>query len=202
MIKHIICDVGGVILKADFDGAMDRMSKHSKFSKEEICEKMINSSLYDLFAEGKINKTEFYYQFSSHLKCFFRFEEFVEIWNSTIIDVNKPFFQFLKKLPHEYTFSILSDTDELHWPEIKKICHEPLKLFNNFFLSYEMNSKKPDPAIFFEVMLKLKALPKECLFIDDRKINIETAKWLKMNAALYDMKKHNECVEEIKSILK
>ncbi len=59
-------------------------------------------------------------------------------------------------------------------------------MFGRIFKSYETKLAKPDPR-FYEYMLKeIGMKPKECVFIDDRKDNIRTAKELGMRAILHE----------------
>lgn len=48
--------------------------------------------------------------------------------------------------------------------------------FNELFLSYEMHKSKPDLEIYQDMIEKLAILPKDILFFDDNKNNIESAK--------------------------
>jgi HAD superfamily hydrolase (TIGR01509 family) len=44
------------------------------------------------------------------------------------------------------------------------------------FLSYQMGCRKPDEAIYLQMLEQLGAEGKQCIFIDDRPENIETAR--------------------------
>ena len=48
--------------------------------------------------------------------------------------------------------------------------------FNEFYLSHEIEIRKPDREIFEYVLKKNYLIPNECLFIDDTKENTDTAK--------------------------
>ncbi|WP_313791546.1 HAD-IA family hydrolase [Lacinutrix neustonica] len=76
---------------------------------------------------------------------------------------------------------LLSNTNELHINCIKKhiTFYDDFKnCFDRFYLSHEINLRKPNATI-FEYVLKQNALkPEECLFIDDTKENILAAQQL------------------------
>lgn len=211
MIKHIISDVGGVILEINFDNFLNEVSKLSKYSKEEINSKIINPpfySFYSLFCRGFITKYEFYYEITKTCEAVMSYKEFEEMWFKIHVKVNEKFHEFLKTLSNlptqagnKYVFSILSDTDEIHWPLAEKLCADAFKIFDNYFLSHQMHLKKPAFETFFYMFDKLNASSAECLFIDDCKENIRAAKLLGTNTVLYNKENHEKCVEEIKSIL-
>lgn len=211
MIKHIISDVGGVILEINFDNFLNEISKRSKYSKEEIDRKINNPpfySFYSLFCRGVITKYEFYYEITKTCETLMLYKEFEKMWLEIHVKVNEKFHEFLKTLANplaeaenKYVFSILSDTDEIHWPLAEKICADAFKIFDNYFLSHQMHLKKPAFETFFYVFDKLNASSAECLFIDDRKENIRAAKLLGTNTVLYNKENHEECVRKIKFIL-
>ena len=52
------------------------------------------------------------------------------------------------------------------------------ELFDTRVYSYEIGVSKPDPVSFERVLDALKAIPEECLFVDDSEINIAAAREL------------------------
>lgn len=57
--------------------------------------------------------------------------------------------------------------------------------FDPVILSCDINTKKPSPDSFSILLNRLKAQPKDCLFIDDRLENITTAQALGMRGILF-----------------
>jgi putative hydrolase of the HAD superfamily len=50
-----------------------------------------------------------------------------------------------------------------------------LNNFDSFILSFEIGERKPHPKIFQKAIEKARALPSECLYIDDMKEFIKVA---------------------------
>jgi epoxide hydrolase-like predicted phosphatase len=59
--------------------------------------------------------------------------------------------------------------------------HFDIRFFNKAFFSNELGFMKPDKKIYNYVLKQIKFKPNECLFIDDKIDNIESAKSLGIN---------------------
>ena len=68
--------------------------------------------------------------------------------------------------------------------------------FDRCFLSYEMSLLKPDPAYFRHMLDSLQVDAGDCLFIDDRPENVQSAKAMVINAFVF------ESVDKLKSDFK
>ncbi|MHA1805350.1 MAG: HAD family hydrolase [Promethearchaeota archaeon] len=75
-----------------------------------------------------------------------------------------------------YTVSLLSNTYDIHAKsnELKGF----FKLFDYVFLSHELGMRKPEIEKFKYVLKKLNANPEECIFIDDKLVNLVPARKL------------------------
>ncbi len=60
-----------------------------------------------------------------------------------------------------------------------------LPRFDVLVWSYQLNTAKPDPAIYLHTLRELDVDPAEALFLDDRFVNIEAAQTLGMRAILF-----------------
>ncbi|MHA1689699.1 MAG: HAD-IA family hydrolase [Promethearchaeota archaeon] len=52
------------------------------------------------------------------------------------------------------------------------------ELFDHVFLSYELSMRKPEIEKYKYVLKKLNAKPEECIFIDDKLVNLVPARKL------------------------
>lgn len=88
--------------------------------------------------------------------------------------------KFLKRLKaqNKYQLILLSNTNELHidWVKAQIPFYEAFKeCFDAFYLSHEINLRKPNTDIFNFVLNTHQLKPENCVFIDDNAENIETA---------------------------
>ncbi|MGI5826688.1 MAG: HAD family hydrolase [Patescibacteria group bacterium] len=102
-----------------------------------------------------------------------------------IFELNIELFNIAQDLKKNFKVGILSNIDQY-------LAQIPvhLELYNSFdpklvVLSYKVKLRKPDPEIYRLFLKKAKSLPEECLFVDDKKDNIETARKLGMKAILF-----------------
>ncbi|HSI68702.1 MAG TPA: HAD family phosphatase, partial [Gillisia sp.] len=131
------------------------------------------------YEKGLITSDEFitnYINEYSHLDH----EKVTNSWNAILKDFPLYRFQFIKKLSEEkeYKLILLSNTNEIHIDYIKEnvpFFDDFKNCFDAFYLSHEINFRKPDAEIYKFVLQKHDLKPEECLFIDDTKENTDAA---------------------------
>ncbi|MBT8270030.1 MAG: HAD-IA family hydrolase, partial [Bacteroidia bacterium] len=109
--------------------------------------------------------------------------ELVETWNCIIKDFPKYRLDFLRELRQatDLSFMLLSNTNELHIQYVKDTVpfyNEFKNHFNQFYLSHEIQRRKPESEIYNWVLEQNNLKATECLFIDDTTENTEAAKSL------------------------
>ena len=85
-------------------------------------------------------------------------------------------FDIAKRLEGQFKLCILSDQMQFKTDHIRQ--NNDLSLFDYIFFSSEIGVKKPSEKLFQMVLDKIKELPQNCLFIDDKIKNIEAAERL------------------------
>lgn len=174
MIKTIIFDFGDVFVNLDKPATLRELQKYEiEALSEEIQQKNLE------YEKGLMKSKEFVMAYQEQYEQLKK-EEFIDSWNAILIDFPEYRFQFLKKLSKEknYTLILLSNTNEIHIDWIKEnvpFFEEFQSLFEAFYLSHEINFRKPDTEIYEFVLKEHNLKPQECLFIDDTKENTEAA---------------------------
>ena len=74
-----------------------------------------------------------------------------------------------------------------------------LPLTDGGVFSYEVHLLKPDRAIYEEICKKYSLIPSECIFIDDRKENVEAARTFGMQAIHF--KSYEDTDKELQEML-
>jgi len=175
MIKTIIFDFGDVFINLDKPATMREMNK---YEIEELSESLLD--INQRYEKGLISSTEFVKSYQTEHSQL-QENQFKNSWNAILIDFPEYRYQFLKKLAAEknYKLILLSNTNEIHidWVKENVPFFEDFKAcFDAFYLSHEINFRKPDAEIYEYVLEQHDLKPKECLFIDDTTENTETAK--------------------------
>jgi putative hydrolase of the HAD superfamily len=107
-------------------------------------------------------------------------------------------FMYSQSLPHPEVISIVADLAREARYFLATLNNEPLELnqyriekfglrqyFGAFFSSSFLGVAKPDPAIYRRALLITQRSPGECLFIDDRTDNLESASQLGIRTLHY-----------------
>ncbi|NJW55766.1 HAD family hydrolase, partial [Salinimicrobium oceani] len=93
-------------------------------------------------------------------------EVFTGSWNAILLDFPKHRLEFLKRLKKEgkYTLILLSNTNHIHIDWVKEnveFFEEFRNCFDAFYLSQEINLRKPDAEIYEYVLAKHNLNPEE-----------------------------------------
>lgn len=175
MIKTLIFDFGNVFINLDKDGA--RLNALNLFKIDEFTEWMIETN--ETYEKGQIPTYEF---ISYYMEKFPKISEYgiLDSWNYIIEDFPESRLKFLKKLAAEghYKLILLSNTNHLHieWIKYKlRFYSEFYECFDRFYLSHEIQMRKPDLETFKFVLDNDDLIAEECLFIDDTRENTEAA---------------------------
>lgn len=181
MIKTIIFDFGDVFINLDKEGALKLALE--KFEIDSLDEEL--QSINALYEQGLISTDEFLDFYADSFPRLNK-EELKSIWNYIIKDFPEHRLQFIKQLAKDnnHQLILLSNTNELHIDYIKKNVsfYEDFKdCFDQFYLSHEINLRKPNADIFNFVLTENKLNAEECLFIDDTLENTQTAQQLGIN---------------------
>ncbi len=176
MIRHIIFDLGNVLVEIHPEEVMTTFAHRCRQPVKKI-QQFYLSALHLDFMTGSIPPTKFYHYLMEEFRCDMAFDEFLDIWKRVVGGPKPGIPELVERLARRHVLSLCSNTDPWHWETALEKCPF-FHLFDYFFLSYELQHRKPDPYV-FEYMLKtLRADPSECLFIDDTRENIETAETL------------------------
>lgn len=174
MIKHIIFDLGNVIVTVHPERAMESFAKQSRISQSKIRHFYL-SDLHLDFMRGRYSPDEFYQKMSAQYEFRLSMDDFFSIWNQVIGEPKEGIVQIIDQLASGFILSICSNTDASHWNYCQRR-YSFLQRFQNYFLSFEMKVYKPNLEIFEMLLSELKAAGEECVFIDDTLANIEAAR--------------------------
>lgn len=165
MIKTFIFDLGNVIVKVDHNSQYKKFASKSNKTLADIKNYVENSLSAKAFAKGKLTPKQFYEKMSKELNLNISFDEFKALW-CDIFTLNESIAKLIQKLKKSYRLVLLSNTDMLHFEHIKNK-YKIIDIFDDYVLSYKAGCMKPNPIIFLHTLKKAKALPFNCVYIDD-----------------------------------
>ncbi|SFN76755.1 putative hydrolase of the HAD superfamily [Chitinophaga sp. YR627] len=181
-IKHIIFDLGGVIINLDYQltykafetlGVKEFTSLYNQFSL---------NSLFDDLETGKVAPEVFLDEMQKHTAPGTTHQQITDAWNAMLLDFPLRRLQILQQLRQHYGVYLLSNTNEIHMQAFNKILEESRGIpslaafFDKAYYSHQIGLRKPFKESFQLVLDENGLDPAETLFIDDTLPNIEGAK--------------------------
>lgn len=178
MIKTLIFDFGDVFINLDKVGAMQNAL--NLFQLKEFSPEMIACN--EAYEQGQISSEAFITFYKNEFPNLSE-PEILDAWNYILKDFPTHRLAFLKQLASDkkYQLILLSNTNALHikWIQERVAFYDDFKSqFDQFYLSHEIQLRKPNHCIYQFVLDQNNLNPKTCLFIDDTEENIHAASQL------------------------
>ena len=195
MIKNIVFDFGDIFINLDKKLFAEELQKiHISQESEEMLPilqqyemGLVSTDKFLAFFEGRLHVSQ---------------DKLKRAWNSILLDFPKERLRFIQNLSEskKYRLFLLSNTNDLHISWIQKNWgmeqYNAFKIcFEQFYLSHEVNLRKPNNNIYEFVLTTNDLAPKETLFIDDTKENTDAAKALGIH--IWNLKPGKEDVLEL-----
>ena len=189
-IKNIIFDLGNVLIDIDPQLTISEIENYGgdswlDSSKDGILEEW----LYE-FERGRVSPLHFYQHVCNILSLNITFEEFVEVWNKTLIEIPDERWDLIRELSQHYNLYLFSNTNEIHIRTIffmykRAYGHENLfEFIDKEYYSNCIGFRKPERQSYEFVLKDARISAEETLFIDDTKRNIIAASELGINGYL------------------
>ena len=174
-MKTMILDMYGVIMK---DPTANLLCFVNTFFPQIQLE-----DIYPLWKEadtGKIDSLNFLKQigFEKNIK------EMEKMYLDTL-EIDEDFYTMAQELHGTYNLVLLSN-DLSNWSEYVRNKYDINKYFDLIIISGDVGMRKPDANIFDYLLKKLKQVPDDCYFIDDRRTNLSEAEKFGINPILFN----------------
>jgi putative hydrolase of the HAD superfamily len=197
-IRLILFDLGGVLYN------IEHARTHSALNDLQIPNaKPISFSLehaetiFGEFDSGTLNASDFFSSLRERHNIQGSDEQIINAWNAMLLGLYPDTIEFIQEISRNVPIALLSNINEIHHDFVREECAPLFNYFEHLFLSYTLNLKKPDPAIFQYVIAKTGYAPNDILFLDDTPINCSIAQTLGIHTRLIDPRSR-EWLHEIK----
>lgn len=179
-IRHIIFDLGGVLLNLDVEGCTRAFEKAGLKDIRSVLTGTNEGGIFSEYERGEIGTPEFRDGIRQLASQSLTDDEIDRMWVNELLDIPQEKLDLLVSLRSKYDIYLLSNTNELHWQHVVESLlpqqnYRVEDLFKETFLSFRMKLAKPDPEIFREVLRQAGLKPEETLFIDDSAVNCQVA---------------------------
>jgi len=180
-IKHIIFDLGGVILNIDYKITEKAFIEAGIPNFPELYSQLRQSDLFDKFEVGEMTREEFVGELKKASSTNITDEMILNAWNAMLLDFPVRRLQILQQLRLYYDLFLLSNTNEVHEEAFNEILMHSHGIpnigvfFDKVYLSHRVGLRKPGKEIFQRILGDNGLNPEHTLFIDDSPQHIATA---------------------------
>lgn len=185
-IKHIIFDLGGVILNIDYQRTEQAFKNLGILHFADLYNQFHASRLFEDFETGKIAPETFLAELKKEAPQGVTDKQLIEAWNAMLLDFPLSRLQLLQQLRNQYNLYLLSNTNALHLEAFHKLLLETRGLpslgvlFEKTYYSHLIGQRKPSREVYEWVLAQNRLSPEETLFIDDSLHNVEGARSAKL----------------------
>ncbi|MEW6600373.1 MAG: HAD family phosphatase [Nitrospirota bacterium] len=184
MIKAIIFDYGNVISSVDNDRFLEKVSRATGKTGDELSALIrAKSDLLKRYETGSINTDMFYEQFVKSGGLDLTKDEFISLFTGRFRPIHETR-ELIRKLKSGYRLGLLSNTNELDFEYEIRRCGV-FDLFDAVSVSFKIGAMKPDRKIYLDALGKLNISPQESVYIDDIKEYADAAGVLGINGIHY-----------------
>lgn len=197
MIKHVVFDVGKVLVDFDWQGFFDTLD-FSPEVYEKVANATVLSEMWNEFDRSRMSDEEILNGFLAKAPdCE---EEIMRFWDNLGNSIKRYDYAFdwIHSLKEKgYRVYLLSNYPRrLYSQSIEELAF--VEEVDGAIFSYEVQATKPEPEIYEALLEKYQLNPTECVFLDDNRNNIIAANKLGMATIHFHTKSQAE--EELKSL--
>jgi putative hydrolase of the HAD superfamily len=181
MIKTVIFDLGGVLVRTENRQPRQKLAEKYGMSYQELSDLVYRTESAKLATIGNVSAEDHQQTILKNLNLpldsFSTFED--EFWGGDRLDSH--LVEFIQSLRGEYKTVLLSNA----WDNLRPLLKGLWKIdsvFDHIFISAELGLAKPDPEIYKVVIDSLDQDPSELIFIDDFIENVKAAREANLNA--------------------
>ena len=181
-IRHIIFDLGGVLLNIDYGATEKAFSALGIPDFGGRYSQLKQSSVFDDFETGHLDRAAFLAAVRSFVADLpLTDTQIEEAWNAMLLDFPLRRLQLLQQLRGHYDLFLLSNTNEIHELAFNAILAQShglpslAMLFDRVYFSHRVGMRKPGTKVFRHILEENELQPEHTLFIDDSPQHIEPA---------------------------
>jgi putative hydrolase of the HAD superfamily len=167
----------------DFSKTHRAFSTLANVPVEALKGKIHTAGFFNEYEKGLITDGEF----RNHMRLFLNDpraqDQKIDLaWNAMLLTITQERYDLLNALKSKYKTFLLSNTNNIHLNAVNEIVFKTTgektldPFFHKAYFSHLMKMRKPDPAIFTQVLTENNLIASETLFMDDILENVEGAK--------------------------
>ena len=190
MIKAVVFDMGGVILRLNVPRCINRFKTEAGFSDiEDFLDIYQQKGFIGEFEAGKIDAEGFYANCLAHSRPGTSRQTISDCFCSLLDGTNEDIIELIKSIKGKCKLYLLSNNNpislNLLGEELAKEGLDADEVFEKKFCSFQLKTQKPGKEIYRIALKGIGCDPSEILFIDDSPANLKTARELGIRTLQY-----------------
>ncbi len=176
----ILFDLGGVLVEI---GGVNWLLKRTggRWTVQELWVKWLKSPAGRQFERGRLSPEEFAGAMVREFELSVSPEAYLREFQTWVIGPYPGARALLQRLSAQYRLACLSNTNGLHWPQMRDVMGLG-RFFTHAFVSHETGLLKPEREAFENVLQTLRCRPEHVLYFDDHALNVRVARELGLSA--------------------
>ena len=174
-VTALLFDLGGVLIEADFDRAIQAWSASAGVEAETIGARFVHQECDEMHERGEVNFGEYCDFLRRSLGVELTDAEFEAGWISIYVGEMPNVRGIIERLRSSYSLFAFTNTNATHQAVWSTRFEDLLKPFSGIFVSCEMGLRKPEHAAFEDVIRRIGVPRGEVLFLDDLQENVAAA---------------------------
>jgi glucose-1-phosphatase len=181
-IRGIIFDIGRVLVRVDIRRVQVGLAKGLSLTPEELWSAIEKDPRWPDWQEGRMSACDWHLNLCSRLGMTMEFEQFTNVWNSTLDPEPILSSQLFESLSKKRRLGLLSNTDPIHVAKLEST-YDFFRFFPPATRTYScsVGASKPDPLIYQAALKACKVRAQETVYIDDILAYVEAARRLGMS---------------------
>ncbi len=195
-INALVFDIGNVLLRFDFNLALQKLARHGDPSAEIILHLIEPAKA--AFEGGRLPRADFQAELRAIVRYIGSDDDLVSAWED-IFTENKPMVQAVEKLHGRFPLYLLSNTSDIHVDFIFRQ-YPVFRLFKDAVYSYRARASKPEALIYRIAVEQFGIEPSRTLFIDDLAANIDAALAAGFCVHHYHHDRHQDFIDSLAAL--
>ena len=174
-IRALLFDLGNVLIRVDFEKAINAWSAHSELSRAELRTAFQADLAYQQHECGKIGRDQYFEHVRQTLRLRASDDEIEAGWNAILLDEITETLDLLADIREQMPLYVFSNSNATHKAVWTVRYPRVMAAFNDVFVSCDLGLRKPEAAAYIEVARRIGLPPESILFFDDLSDNVAGA---------------------------
>lgn len=189
-IRHIILDLGGVLLNLDYSATERAFEALGIGDFKHRFSQLSQSDFFDKWEKGQLNRAAFFAGMKEAAEKPITDAQIENAWNAMLLDFPLRRLQILQQLQLHFDLFLLSNTNEIHLEAFNEILKNTVGVpslahfFDKVYYSHLVGMRKPDAEIFLKILEENNLDPAKTLFLDDSPQHLVAAESLGIRTLL------------------